>query len=372
MLMPHRRQEMESLMKIEEIRTYHVSKPLKNKLRNSLYTIENMEHILVEIDAGGYTGIGMVYSVHWEQSAAMKVMIDAYAARMLGQDSDMIHAHLKNANIINGASGPTGMPTSAWAAFDIALWDLLAQKAGMPLYKLLGAHRRDVPVYASGGWLIPLDELVEEAVNYKRQGYKCYKMKLGCKDYKEDLHRVKCVREALGDDVEVYVDVNQGWSVKQAVMIAPMLRDLGVTYLEEPTEAQDYAGQADIRANTDIRIVAGESLSSTVEHFELMHNKGVDTLNPDLQKCGGVTNFMQVCAIANAFRIPVTSHTLTEVSAHLMAAAPTATYAEYIPDWWDGIYDHKPNISDGYIHLDDNPGIGYRFDHDYIRDHLSK
>lgn len=359
-------------MRIDAIRTYHVSKPLKNPLRNSLYTIENMEHILIEVDAGGYTGIGMVYSVHWEQSAALKIMIDAYAKRMLGQDSDMIHAHLKNANIINGASGPTGMPTSAWAAFDIALWDLLAQKANLPLYKMLGAHSNCVPVYASGGWLIPLDDLIREATEYKKQGYKCYKMKLGCKDYREDLHRIKCVREALGDSVEVYVDVNQGWSVKQAIMIAPILRDLGVTYLEEPIEAQDYVGQADIRANTNICIVAGESLSSTVEHFELMRNKCVDILNPDLQKCGGITNFMQVCAMAKAFRIPVTSHTLTEVSAHLMAAAPTSTNVEYIPDWWDGIYDHKPRIENGMIILDDTPGIGYKFDHSYIEAHLSR
>ena len=358
-------------MKIDAIRSYHVSKPLKTPLRNSLYTIENMEHILLEVDAGGYTGIGMVYSVHWEQSAALKVMIDSYAKWMLGQDSDLIHAHLKRANIINGASGPTGMPTSAWAAFDIALWDLLAQRAGLPLYKLLGAHSNEIPVYASGGWLIPEEKLVQEALGYKEQGYTCYKMKLGCKDYREDLRRVQRVKEALGDSVELYVDVNQGWSVKQAVMIAPMLRDLGVTYLEEPTEAQDYAGQADIRAKTDIRIVAGESLSSTVEHFELMRNRGVDMLNPDLQKCGGVTNFMQVCAMANGFRIPVTSHTLTEVSAHLMAAAPTAVNVEYIPGWWGGIYDHKPNIRNGKILLDDTPGIGYKFQHDYIREHLS-
>ena len=358
-------------MKIDAIRTYHVSKPLKNKLRNSLYVIENMEHVLIEIDAGGYTGIGMVYSVHWDQSAALKVMIDGFAKRMLGKDSDLIHAHLKNANIINGASGPTGMPTSAWAAFDIALWDLLAQKANLPLYKILGAHSTEVPVYVSGGWLIPLEDLIQEAVAYKEQGYKCYKMKLGCKDYHEDLHRVKCVKEALGDSVEVYVDVNQGWSVKKAIMIAPMLRDLGVTYLEEPTEAHNYAGQAEIRANTDIQVVAGESLSSTIESFELMRNKGVDILNPDLQKCGGITNFMQVCAIANAFRIPVTSHTLTEVSAHLIAAAPTAMNVEYIPDWWDGIYDRKPNIKDGMLLLDNTPGIGYKFNHDYIAEHLS-
>lgn len=357
-------------MEITAVRTYHVSKPLKDKLRNSSYIIEDIEHILVEIDAGGYTGIGMVYSVHWEQAAAMKVMIDAHAERLIGRDPDMIRAHLKSANRINDISGPGGMTTSAWAAIDIALWDILAQKAGLPLYKLLGAYRNEVPVYASGGWLIPLENLLQEVVEYKEQGFGCYKMKVGCVDYHEDLHRIKRVKETVGDDMEIYVDVNQGWSVKQTIMIAPMLLDLGITYLEEPTKAQDYVGQAAIRANTDIQIVAGESLSSPIEHLELLRNQGADILNPDLQKCGGVTNFMQVCAMADAFRIPVTSHTLTEVSAHLMASTSIATYVEYIPDWWDGIYDHRPNIKNGMILLDDTPGIGYKFDHDYIDRHV--
>lgn len=356
-------------MLIESIRIYHVSKPLKQKLINSLFCIERMEHILLEIDAGGFTGIGFVYSINADQAKAIKAMMEGFAHEMKGKDTGLIRLHWNNAQTMINGIGQTGMPIVAWAAFDIALWDLMAKQAGLPLYRLLGAFRNEVPVYASGGWLIPLDELVQEALSYKAQGFRHYKMKVGCADYREDLKRIEKVRAALGDEVEVMVDANQGWTVKKCIAIAPLLLDLGVTYLEEPVHAQDYCGQAEIRENTAINVVAGESLFTITEMFELMRNKCVDILNPDLQRCGGISEYMQVCALANAYRIPVTSHVFTEVSVHLMAAAPTAIHAEYIPDWWRGVFTKEPVIVDGMLQLSDEPGIGAEFDHSFIEDH---
>lgn len=356
-------------MKIQEIKTYHVSKPLAVKLPNSCYVIETIEHILVEIYAEEYMGIGFVYSINAAHAEAMRAMINDYARHLIGKDSDMIRSHLNLATMINSPSGPNGLPTCAYAAIDMALWDLLAQKAKLPLYKLLGARRNEVPVYASGGWLIPEDDLVQEALNYKKQGYTVYKMKLGCKDYHEDLHRIKAVQEACGDNFEVYVDINQGWSAKQSIMIAPMLRDLGVTYLEEPVYAQDIRGHIEVKNNTDINVCAGESLSFITEQFELIRHEAVDMLNPDIMKCGGITNFLEVCNLADAYRIPVTSHLFTEFACHVLAAIPNGTICEFVPDWWDHIFDHRPNIKNGMIIMDDTPGVGYRFNHDFIKDH---
>ena len=359
-------------MRIDDIRTYRVSKPLKTKLPNSVYVIERMEHVLVEIEAEGYVGIGYVYSINAAHADALEVYIKDHASRMIGKDSDMIRDHLRIANIINSPSGPDGTPTCAYAALDMALWDLLAQKAKMPLYVMLGGRRKEVPVYASGGWLIPEDDLVAEAYNYKCQGYKVYKMKLGCKDFHEDLHRIKAIQEKCGPEFEIMVDVNQGWSAKKAVMIAPYLKELGITYLEEPVLAQGIRAHQILRDKSDINICAGESLSYITELFELIRHDCVDMLNPDMMKCGGVTNYLQVCLLADAYQIPVTSHIFTEFSAHVLAAIPNGTIVEYIPDWWDGIFDHRPNIKDGMILMDDTPGVGYKFDHDFIKDHLAK
>jgi L-alanine-DL-glutamate epimerase-like enolase superfamily enzyme len=356
-------------MHIDSIRTYHVSKPLKQKLVNSLFSIERMEHLLLEIESGGHTGIGFIYSIDVDQAKAIKVLMDGFARTMVGGDTDLIRLHWNNAQTTISGSGQTGMPVVAWAAFDIALWDLMSKQARLPLFKLLGAFRNQVPVYASGGWLIPLEELVREALNYKAQGFRHYKMKVGCVDYREDLKRIEKVRTALGDGVEVMIDANQGWTVKKSIAIAPRLLDLGVTYLEEPVHAHNYSGQAEIREHTAIHVVAGESLFTLSELFELIRNRCVDILNPDLQRCGGVSEFMQVCAVANAYRIPVTSHLFTEVSAHLMAAAPTAMHVEYIPDWWRGIFTREPDIVDGMLRLGDQPGLGVEFNHDFIANH---
>lgn len=356
-------------MRIDSIRTYHVSKPLKQKLANSLFSIECMEHILLEMDAGGHTGIGFVYTIDVGQAKALKALVDDFARAMVGGDSDLIRLHWNRAQTKINAIGQTGLPIVAWAAFDIALWDLMAKQAGLPLCKLLGAFRNEVPVYASGGWLIPLDELVQEALDYKAQGFRQYKMKVGCADFREDLKRIEKIKAALGEGVELMIDANQGWTVKKSIRIAPRLLDMGVTYLEEPVHAQDYIGQAEVRKNTALRIAAGESLFTLAEISELLRNRCVDIVNPDLQRCGGISEFMQVCALANAYRIPVTSHLFTEASAHLLAAAPTGVHVEYVPDWWKGIFSREPDIADGVLRLGEQPGLGLEFNHDFLAAH---
>lgn len=359
-------------MKIEGFKTYHVSKPLSVKLPNSSYVIENMEHILLEVEAGGYLGIGFVYNQYPAHAEAMRIMMEDYGKGLIGKDATMIRQHLNRANLINSPTGPAGLPTCAYAAWDEALWDILSQKAGLPLYKMLGAGRNEVPVYASGGWLVPLEDLVAEAVGYKNEGYTIYKMKLGCKDFHEDLRRIRAVREACGDGLEIYVDVNMGWDAKKTILIAPMLKELGVRYLEEPVPAQNIPAHQEVRSRTDLYLAAGESLSFITEQYELIRNRCVDMLNPDLMKCGGVTNYVQVCSLAGAFNIPVTAHLNTEYACHVIAAAPTGLNCEFVPDWWNHIFDRRPNIKNGMILLDDTPGVGYKFNHDYIKDHLYK
>ena len=358
-------------MIIEAIRTYHISKKLSRPLVNSVYSCTDIEHILVEVDAEGYTGIGYVYSFNKDQAKAIKTLIDGFVPNLIGKEADLIRSHWNYAKIIYGGIGHTGLQIIAWTAYDVAFWDLLSKRAGLPLYKMLGAARNEVPVYASGGFLVPVEQVVEEAVAFKEQGYRHYKMKVGHADYREDIRRIERVQAAVGNGMEILVDANQGWSVERAKRMAPLLLGLGITYLEEPLNAQDYQGYAELRKTTMIDIVAGESLFTLTENFELMHRGGVSILNPDLQRCGGITEFMQVCSLANAYRIAVSSHIFTEVSVHLMAAVPTMLYAEYIPDWWAGIFEETLPVINGKVKLSDKPGIGIRFDHDFISAHLA-
>lgn len=353
-------------MKIEGYRSYHVSKPLKQKLVNSVYCIENMEHVLLEIYAEGFTGIGHVYAFSPSHAQSLKILVDSYCESLIGKDVDLVKKHWNDLYIRINSIGQTGLQIIALSAIDTALWDIMSQGAKLPLYKMLGAMRNEVDVYASGGWLGTIESLVEEAINYKEQGFKKYKMKIGSPDYREDIKRVAAVRKALGDDIEVMVDANQGLSIKKAISVSKELMNMDVTWFEEPVFAQDYSANAELVNLTDISIVSGESLFTKTEHLEIMTRRGVDILNPDLQRCGGVTEFMNVATMAAAFRIPVSSHLFTEISAHLIAAAPTGTILENVPEWWAGVFEKAPKIKDGKIKLDDTPGLGITFDHDFI------
>ena len=354
-------------MKISAVKSYHVAKPLTKRLPNAVYALEQIEHIFVEVFAGEYTGLGMIYCFNSSQAAAARTLIEGYAKLLIGKDVDLIRAHWNAAQTAMGACGQTGLPVSAWAALDMALWDLLGKKANLPVYKMLGAQTDEIAVYASGGWLYPIEELVEEALAFKALGYRHYKMKVGCPDYHDDIKRIEAVRGALGDGVELMLDVNQGWDVKKAVMLSGLLQDMGITYLEEPVHAQDYKGNAEVVRRTGICIVSGESLFTGKDFFELMRNNAADIINPDVMRCGGITEFMQVCALAGAFKIPVTSHTFLEVSAHCVAAAPTGYIAEYIPDWWSGAFLKEPHVVNGRYKLGDEPGLGIALNFDYIK-----
>jgi len=354
-------------MKIERIKTRLVSKPMGMKLLSSIVTIEKMEFVLVEMEAGGLTGIGATASFSRKQTEAMRKLIEEYSDLLIGKPVEMIRGYWNDMQVlINGVGGHTGLPLMAWAPLDIAMWDIMGKSAGLPLYKLLGAHRNKIPIYISGGFLVPVEQVIDNILGYKEQGYKAFKMRVGKPDYREDIKRVEAVKKAVGDDFEIMVDANQKWDVKKTRIIAPLLQDLGVTYLEEPLQTQDFAGYAEVRGATDIRIVAGESLFALPEHFQMMSRGGVDVLNPDLLRCGGITEYMQVCALANAFRVPVDSHTCTEINLHLMAAAPTGRMAEYLPQWWDGIFAEKMQIEGGVATVSEAPGLGLSFDPETI------
>ncbi|MCC8126029.1 MAG: mandelate racemase/muconate lactonizing enzyme family protein [Clostridiales bacterium] len=353
-------------MVIRDFRVYHISKKLTKPLPNAVYTLEYIEHVFLELDTEEYTGIGMGYTFNTAQAEAMKVLVEGYCRDLIGRDPSFIREHWKKAQSTMGGCGQTGLPMSAYAVVDTAMWDLIAQDAGKPLYKLLGAKTDVLPVYGSGGWLVPQEEMIKEALWFKSEGYTKYKLKLGFPDWKVDISRLTALRKAVGDDFDIMVDVNQGWNVKQTREIVPYLRDLGITYLEEPLHCQDFKGNAELAATTDIMICSGECLFTSKEIFELLRLGGADYINPDLMRCGGITEYLQVCSLAGAFHVPVTAHVLMEVSAHVMAASPTGGLLEYIPDWWNEAFTQAPKPEAGKLRLLDTPGLGVRFDHDYI------
>jgi mandelate racemase len=314
------------------------------------------------MEAEGGTGIGHAYTFAPNQAESIRVLIEDLAETLIGQELTDVRRIWHDLWIRINFIGQSGPPVMALAAIDTALWDLLAQQARLPLYRLLGAHRDRLPVYASGGWLsYSAGELVEDALRFREAGYRHYKIKVGSPDWRQDLERVRAIRKAVGDDLVLMVDANQGWDEATAIQAGRALEQEGVSWFEEPVPVQDLSGSARIAAALEVPVATGETVFTRHGFLPLIEARAGDVLMPDLMRCGGPTEYMQVVALADAYQLPVSSHTFTEVSAHLMAAAPNCMLVEYIPGWWDDLFEGAPEIHDGFVHLPDRPGLGFRF-----------
>ncbi|MCW4037222.1 MAG: mandelate racemase/muconate lactonizing enzyme family protein [Candidatus Bathyarchaeota archaeon] len=226
--------------------------------------------------------------------------------------------------------GRKGLPIIAMSHIDIGLWDIIGKKLKTPVYKLLGGFRDRVPGYGSGGGIsLSQEELVTEQMSYVAEGFKAVKMKLGRRDPREDIERVKAVRAAIGPDIDLMVDANNGWSVNNAMRMAKRLERFDVRWLEEPVVAEDYEGYAQVKASTEIPIAGGESEYTKYGFKELFHRDCIDVCQADVGKVGGITEYMKIAAMAEAYNLPMCPHGRGIVSAHCVAATPNGMIVEF-------------------------------------------
>ena len=267
--------------------------------------------------------------------------------------------------------GRKGVAFCALSAIDIGLWDLKSKALGLPLFKLLGAFRESVPVYGSGGWTnFSESELLSEMTSYVEQGIPRVKMKVG-KNFgqseREDIERLAAVRKEVGDDVAIYVDANNGYFPKQAIYMAKEFEDFQVGWFEEPTLADDPRGLAKISNATTIPIATGEHEYTKYGFRELMQAEGVDIVQPDVGRVGGVTEWMKVAHMAHGFNLPVAPHAVQLVHLHLACATPNLKVVEYMNVALEGDsiwYTEFPKQKNGsWTPFHDKPGLGLELDH---------
>lgn len=351
-------------------RTHHLSIPLEQRMVNGSFAFAGLEHVLLELDVGDAVGIGHSFAFEPRQAESIRAMVLDLAETLVGRPVDDVRGvwgELWRRITYIGQAGP---PVMALSMVDTAIWDLLAQQAGLPLYRFLGGVRDSVPVYATGGWLSSSEgELVEESERFHELGAGDYKMKVGNADWRVDVRRAAHVLGTLGDGRRLMVDANQAWDVAGAIAAGNALAELGVIWLEEPVSCHDVEGCARVTAAVDVPVATGESLFTRHGFLPLLDRNAADVLMPDLIRSGGPSEFMKIAALADARRVPVSSHCFTEVSAHLMAACPNAGAVEWVPGWTEALFDLAPTISGGRVHLPDRPGLGFRFAEEAIRDH---
>jgi L-alanine-DL-glutamate epimerase-like enolase superfamily enzyme len=306
----------------------------------------------------GHEGIGFSYSKR-AGGPGQFAHAREIAGDLIGEDPSDIGRLWTKLAWAGASVGRSGLATQAIAAFDIALWDLKARRAGLPLAKLLGAHRDSVRCYnTSGGFLhTPTADLLENATAALDSGIGGIKIKVGHPDGRHDLDRLRAVREHIGDDVPLMVDANQQWDRPTARRMGRAMEEFGLVWIEEPLDAHDTEGHAALTASLDTPVATGEMLVSVAEHAELIRRHAADILQPDAPRIGGITPFLKLAALAEHHHLPLAPHFAMEIHLHLAAAYSLDPWVEHF-DWLTPLFNEHLDIHDGRMHVPSRPGLG--------------
>ena len=331
----------------------------------------------------GVTGIGECFR---RLPRVTKMLVeDVLKPSLIGKDPLDTELRWREMAHAGSALEMGGAIFCAIAGLDIALWDIKGKALGMPIYKLLGGKLRDaVPVYASSmnRDLTPLEE-ARRAASFVEQGYSAYKLHSAVPGAIDDpadetIDTVREVRAAVGDDVDILVDVNGAYSVHHAIEIGKALQDLGVFHFEEPRPAHDLVGLAQVADALDIPIASGEMIYTHDEYRDLILRGRVDIIQPDIVKVPGFTELQKIATLSSAFGVPITVHNTQPVLStvahlHFCAASPMVPYAqEYniepvsIRDEWP-VLKQPLEVVDGHIAVPDGPGLGVELDEEVVQ-----
>lgn len=328
-------------------------------------TVDANWHVLARVTTSdGVEGVGYVV---YPRPDLMTTI--GHAARELGE-------HLHGLSVLEPEAawdrlarradwvGPGGLLHCALAPLDIAVWDANGKTLGQPLYRLLGGGRDHVPTYASDGLWYSLSpaELAASAKRHVADGFDAVKLRLGREAVPErEVERVRAVREAVGPDVGIMVDINETWSPAQARRGGRALQEAGIAWLEDPVHHLDLEGLAGLRRRLDIPVAAGEHVYHLDGFRALLQARAVDVLILDLARVGGVTPWRRVAALAQAHRVPVCGHVVPEIHVHLVAAIPNGHLAEYVPRS-ARILKSMPRLEGGALVVPSAPGLGLELD----------
>jgi L-alanine-DL-glutamate epimerase-like enolase superfamily enzyme len=286
--------------------------------------------VIAEARAGDRCGIGYTYA----SRATAAIVRETLAPVVQGRDAlDVPGAWSAMVHEVRNLGRP-GMCSMAIAAVDAALWDLKARLLGLPLVSLLGAARDEVPLYGSGGFTsYTIDELQEQLGGWAREGIPRVKMKVG-RDARADVARVHAAREAVGPDVELFVDANGAYSRKQALAQAERFARDGVSWFEEPVSSDDLDGLRLVRdrAPAGMEIAAGEYAYDLWYVRRMLDAGAVDVMQIDASRCAGLTGFMRAAALAEARSMEVSAHCCPSLHAHVCCALPNVRHIEYFHD----------------------------------------
>lgn len=355
-------------MKIVRAEAFLVDLEPETPRQDAIQAFVKQETIFVEIETtDGFTGLGYSYTIGTGGRAVLALLREDLLHRLVGEDARHIEGLWQKLFWATHGTVVGAITSLALAAVDTALWDIRCKAAEQPLWLLAGGARARVPLYdTEGGWLqLSTDELVAGARASVAKGWPGVKIKVGKPDAAEDAERLAAVRAAIGPRVHLMVDANQSMTFAEAKRRARLFEPFDLFWFEEPLPAEDITGHALLAASTSLPIAVGESLYGASHFREYLAAGACGVVQVDVARIGGITPWLKVAHLAEAFNVKVAPHFLMELHVSLAAAVPNALYVEHIPQL--GRITTRPmEIASGHAVAPSDPGLGIAWDRDAL------
>ena len=357
-----------SSVRIESHKLYKVSAKLKKPISDATHTLHEISFLVLRLQLeNGVIGESYLLSFQYSPQAIRGAFMDilplvkGYEVYETGK----IYDH------INGLAeyfGNTGINRWVQAAINIAMWDAWGKALKQPLWKLWGVYKNKCTIYGSGGWIsYTIDELINEVTDYVQRGFKAVKIKVGSRDWKTDLERLQQVRAAVGNQIKIMMDANQGMELPAAIQLADAVRVLDIYWFEEPLNRVNYDGYRQLKQQTGISLAMGEREYDTESLLRLIERNAIDIWQPDLLRIGGVEAWRSSAALAEQYHTPVLPHYYKDYDVALVCSIPNGVGVESF-DWIDPLIDNSLQVKDGYVSPRDQPGWGFMFLDEFLEE----
>jgi len=337
---------------------------------DAMQSFLKQETIFVRLrTADGIEGLGYSYTIGTGGRAVLSLLRETLLPALVGLDANRPE-HVWRALHSTTRATTVGVITSlALAAVDTAVWDARCRAAGLPLWVAAGGAEPSIPLYdTEGGWLhFDTDELVAQALESQRRGLGGVKVKVGKPRAREDFERLAAVREAVGDTMDIMVDANQSMTAAEAIRRAALFEQLDIFWFEEPLPADDIAGHRRLAASTRVPVAVGESMYSVGQFREYLQSQAASIVQVDVARIGGITPWLKVAHLAEAFNVAVAPHFLMELHVSLCCAIPNALYLEHIPQL-RAVTRSELVVEAGRALAPSAPGLGIEWDLDAVDD----
>ncbi|MEM7188443.1 MAG: mandelate racemase/muconate lactonizing enzyme family protein [Pseudomonadota bacterium] len=356
-------------MKITDIRTTCLTVPYDEAPQPGFLALEAMDLIVIEVETdAGVAGVGHLHPLAGGIRTIETCIHEMLKPVVMGQDAGDPAALWQKMWLATFIQGRMGITVMAQSGIDMALWDAVGKAKGQPLWQLWGGSSASMKIYGSGCYRgLGRDGMIEKALRYVDQGYRAIKMQVAhIHTPDEDVENVRAMRAALGPDIEIMIDVNQGWDVETAIATARRFQDQDITWLEEPVMADDFDGYHQIAAAIDIPVVGGENSFCDYDMEPFFASGAIPILQPDPMR-GGYTNLRVIADRAHAAGITIAPHVFPELTSHLTASIPNPSWLENM-GWYQKLWVDPVPIENGMMVPPMAPGIGLEFKPEILTD----